>query len=144
MSLSEEEKENIFQNYPINNQNLGKQDGKRWFISDLVNENGVNLGTLGKFGFVQENIPSTPFTGILEIDINSEPDGLSSTNIVYNPVTVTFTNGNVRIEWNNYIRTIENVYSDPSPGPESDPTLATGSPITLIPKNFIITILDID
>lgn len=127
--------QDIFQNYPINNQNLGE----RWEITDLQDQNGVPhpAAALGSKGSVQENIPSTPVTGILEIDTNSVPDvNHSQSNFVYNPVTVTFTNGNVTIEWNNYIRTIENVYSEPS--------LATGSPITLIPKNFIIPILDID
>ena len=127
--------QDIFQNYPINNQNLGE----RWEITDLQDQNCVPhpAAALGSKGSVQENIPSTPVTGILEIDTNSVPDvNHSQSNFVYNPVTVTFTNGNVTIEWNNYIRTIENVYSEPS--------LATGSPITLIPKNFIIPILDID
>lgn len=127
--------QDIFQNYPINNQNLGE----RWKITDLQDQNGVPYpaAALGSKGSVQGNIPSTPVTGILEIDTNSVPDiNHSQSNFVYNPVTVTFTNGNVTIEWNNYIRTIENVYSEPS--------LATGSPITLIPKNFIIPILDID
>ena len=128
--------QDIFQNYPINNQNLGE----RWVITDLQDQNGVPhpAGQLGgNKGSLLANIPSTPVTGILEIDTNSVPDvSHSHSNFVYNPVTVTFTNGNVTIEWNNLTRIIANIYSVPS--------LATGSPITLIPKNFIIPIPGID
>ena len=132
--MSQSQQEETFQNYAINNQNLGE----RWVITDLQDQNGVPIGSLGEGASVlQGTIPSTPVTGILEIDTNSVPDvSHSQSNFVYNPVTVTFTNGNVRIEWNNYIRIIQNVYSEPS--------LATGSPITLIPKNFIIPIPGID
>ncbi len=132
--MSQSQQEETFQNYAINSQNLGE----RWVITDLHDQNGVSLGSLGESASVlQGTIPSTPVTGILEIDTNSVPNvGHSASNIVYNPVTVTFTNGNVRIEWNSLTRIIANVYSVPS--------VATGSPITLIPKNFIIPIPGID
>jgi len=108
--------EEIFSNYNYNVDNLGV----RWVITDLTSTSGSG----GELGLYVDRLTITEgvqYSGILEIDANEVPSiGDSFNNVVFNPVTALFSNGDVTITFtdengNDLTRTITGVYSTADP-----------------------------
>ena len=108
--------EEIFSNYNYNVDNLGV----RWVITDLDSTSGSG----GELGLYMDRLTiseGVQYSGILEIDANEVPSiGDSFNNVVFNPVTAVFSNGDVTITFtdengNDLTRTITSVYSTVDP-----------------------------